>query len=75
MQFFSRKNKLTKGNETSVYHYLNLILYDNEKIWRKCQSHTPTTRKAEGINKSRGLQKAFNKGGIPLPVKSSQYPI
>ena len=39
--------------------------YGNEKIWDKCQTEGTST---EGIYKSRGLHKAYNKGGIPLLV-------
>ena len=48
-------------------------LYENEKVWGKCQRDCiPTTKR--GIYKSRGLHKAFTKGGIPFFVKSSKSP-
>ena len=49
-------------------------IYDYEKIYGKCQRPcTQNTRKMEGKNKSRGVNKVLIKSKIPL-VKSSKLP-
>ena len=69
---FYPETTLPKPKKFGRYHWLEVVINMKRFLGKSKRDHAPTLRKTEGIYKSRGFHKAFNKAGTPLLVKSSQ---